>query len=250
MLSVSGSMVTSATYRLVLAYDGAAFWGFARQPDRTTVEGALRAALGTLPCEVRALAVAGRTDRGVSADGQVVSFRLRPPQPEADVAAAVDAAAPEALQILSTDRVPRAFHAAFGATRRRYAYLWPDDGTLPAATLDQLVGALVGRRDFTAYARDTPAGQSTVRRLEHASVRPGHHGARPVLVFRFVADAFLRRQVRVMVATAVREARRGAPADALVRLAETRDRTATAPAADPIPLRLVGVDYGGATAAG
>lgn len=229
------------TYRLTLAYDGTAFAGYARQPDARTVEGTLRAALSAF--HPKAWAVGGRTDRGVSAQGQVVSLRTAEPVAPVDLIRAVDAGAPGLVCCTHAEEVPRRFHAAFAAKTRRYAYLLPDEDQLDVERLDALVRALSGRRCFSAFARDTRPGQQTERRLLEAGVRRAHEGARRVLEFHFLADGFLRRQVRVMVSTAVRECLAGAPEDRLVELAASGDRRATAWPAAPEPLRLVSIGY-------
>lgn len=228
---------------MTLAYDGTRFAGYARQPGLETVEGSVRRALESLGASPRALAVAGRTDRGVSAEGQVLSFRLSRPVPPAELQAAVSAACPEALACIEVREVARRFHAAFSARARRYAYLWPNPTGLPPSSVQPMLTALVGRRCFSAYARDTRPGQNTVRTLTEARVESGHEGEAPVLVFHFVADAFLRKMVRVLVATAIREA--GAAADRMVVLAEAQDRRGTAWPAPPEPLRLTRVLYDG-----
>lgn len=231
-----------ATYRALLAYDGAGFAGYSRQPGLYTVEDAVRAALARLPAEARALAVAGRTDRGVSATGQVISLRLRPALPPEALREALDGVDPN-LACPEVRVVPRAFHAGFSATGRRYAYLLSDLDPALVHRVDRLLAPLVGRRCFSAFARDTRPGQSTVRRLSEARLLPAHEGERPAWAVLLTADGFLRKQVRILVATALREAEAGAPEDRLVALATAGERAATAPPAPPEPLRLISVLY-------
>ncbi|MEQ9503226.1 MAG: hypothetical protein RIT81_40545 [Deltaproteobacteria bacterium] len=208
------------TFKVTLAYDGAAFFGFARQPDRTTVEGVLRAALE--PIEASGLAVAGRTDRGVSATGQVISFHTRTSVTTETIRDVIDGAAPHGLAALNVEEVPRRFHAAFSARGRAYIYFVDSD--VDATRVDRLLVQLLGRRDFFAFARDTPRGKSSVRHLHTARAR--RDGAQ--LRVELAADGFLRRQVRVLTATAIAAAEAGAPDDYLVALSHTRDRTRTA----------------------
>ncbi len=223
------------TFKVTLAYDGAAFFGFARQPDRVTVEGVLRAALA--PIEASGLAVAGRTDRGVSATGQVISFHTRAPVTVASIRDAIDRAAPDALAALLVEQVPRRFHAAFSARGRAYVYFVDTD--VDAARVDRLLVQLLGRRDFFAFARDTPPGKSTVRHLGAARARrDGSH-----LRVELAADGFLRRQVRVLTATAIAAAKAGAADDYLVELSHTRDRRRTASPLSPEGLYLTRVVY-------
>ncbi|MCC7386937.1 MAG: tRNA pseudouridine synthase A [Deltaproteobacteria bacterium] len=228
------------TYRVQLAYRGSAFAGFARQPGQITVEGVVVAALSPLIPELQGVSVGGRTDRGVHAIGQVISFWSRRPLETEAIEAALDRAQPGDLSASDVRLVPRRFHAQHSAQLRRYAYFYEDSGRLDAALLDRLVGALSGRRSFHAFARDTSAGASCVRRLYQAcAVRIDPRTIR----FDFGAEGFLRRQVRVMVATALREAQHGADDEALLRLAEQGDRRATAAPADPDGLYLTYVGY-------
>lgn len=231
------------TYRMTLAYDGTRFAGYARQPGLETVEGTLRRAIERLGSAPKALAVAGRTDRGVSASGQVVSFRLPQSVPLAELQAVVDAQAPGALACLDARVVPRAFHAAFSAKARRYVYLAPNPDHLRADHVQALLTPLLGRRCFSAFARDTRPGQSTVRTLHEVRVHGARFNEAPVLAIHLLADAFLRKMVRVLVATALREARQPAAPDRLVQLASSADRRATAWPAPPEPLFLTRVLY-------
>jgi tRNA pseudouridine38-40 synthase len=228
------------TYRLELAYEGTAFAGYARQPGQHTVEGCLLEALAPLVTPLPRLAVAGRTDKGVSALAQVVSFRVSAPLDLAELASRIDAAHPGALVLQDARVVPRWFHAQFSARARRYVYLLPDpDEAHDPVRVDRLLLALLGRRCFSAFARDTPPGKTTVRRLIEARARRAVHQGQAALRVDLLADAFLRKQVRVMVATALREAAAGAPDDALVTIAASADRTRSAPPAPAEGLVLV-----------
>lgn len=228
------------TYRATIAYDGGAFAGFSRQKGQRTVEGVLLDALRALMPEITTVACGGRTDKGVHATGQVISFWSRGSLDRDRLFGVLDSAAPDALAVRDLQVVPRRFHASFSATARRYSYFHRDDGRADVDALDALLNHLVGTRCFSAFARDTPKGRSTVRRMLAARVRrwgPDH------LRFDLSATGFLRRQVRITVATALREAAIGSSADTLVRLAASGDRRATAPAIDGGGLYLVGVDY-------
>jgi tRNA pseudouridine38-40 synthase len=231
---------TRHTYRLDIAYDGAPFAGFQQQLDQPTVESALLSALRPFVPELPRVAVGGRTDRGVHALGQVVSFWSRAALPLEGVCEAIHQAAPGAIEVKAMTEVPRRFHASFSALRRHYRYRLRDDGALDAQRLDRMLDALVGERCFQAFARQTPPGTTTVRSLERAWVEriDERH-----LALNFVADRFLRRQVRVMVATAAREAATGGADDALVRLSDGGDRGATARPAPADGLYLVAITY-------
>jgi len=225
------------TYRAIVAYDGSRYCGFSLQPGERTVESVLLAALQPIVPELPRIACGGRTDRGVHATAQALSFYAREALACDTIASALDAADPDYLTVREVRRVPNHFHASFSAIGRRYVYLHPED--VDVVRIDAMLRALVGVRCFSAFARDTPSGANTVRRLFAASASRALEGIR----FDFHASGFLRRQVRVMVATALREALRESPTDVLVELAARGDRRATAPSAAAENLYLVGIDY-------
>jgi len=236
--------VGGQTIRIEIAYDGTEFWGFARQPDRETVESVLRARIEPLVPDLRRFAVGGRTDRGVNAVGQVVSFKTRR---RLDLEALVHALNPPGegrLIVRDVRRVQNRFDAQNSARGRRYAYFWPQPEDFPLQPrLQRLLLPLVGRHDFFAFARDTPRGAPTTKRLVEASVRMAAIDEQPALRFDLAAEGFLRRQVRVLVATALREARANAPEARLFELLRARERIDTAKPAPPEGLFLVKIVY-------
>jgi tRNA pseudouridine38-40 synthase len=225
------------TYRVELAYDGAAFAAFAVVPGQRTVWSAVRDALVPIVPDLSRLAAAGRTDKGVSAIGQVFSFVARQPIDCAVIARALEL---DGLAPIEVRKVSSSFHAQFSAVARRYAYFHEDDGTTDVARIDRMLCAIQGRHDFNAFARETPPGKETIKILSEARARR----VTPTLVrFDFAGQAFLRRQVRVLVSTALREAALGADDDALLRLLIGRDRPATPHPAPAAGLYLVRVGY-------
>ena len=234
-------------YAAVLTYDGRAFSGYARQPDRVTVEGVVRQALTPLIPGFRRLAVAGRTDRGVSAVAQVISFRGDTRQPVHELAAALDQVAPGALACRNLVYAPRRFHAQFWAHDRYYGYFHPAQAheIERVHDINRQLRQLIGSRCWYAFSRETPEGQNTIRELYFAGCRPVHLEHTQALLFEFRASGFLRRMVRVIVATALQHGRKGEPEDALLRLSEARDRRLTAQPAPPEYLYFMGVSYPG-----
>ncbi|MBI2373417.1 MAG: tRNA pseudouridine synthase A [Deltaproteobacteria bacterium] len=232
------------TYRARIAYDGTAFASFAHVPGELTVWSALRSALVSLGGGFGHLAAGGRTDRGVSATGQVISFIYRDFVPPDEICGAIDSVAPGALVALEVRKVSDSFHAQFSACARRYVYFAPDADALDVERLDRLLNELVGeRRSFTAFARDTPPGKKLDRALTEARARRVSTDEGPRIRFDFAAQGFLRKQLRVLVATALREARTPSDDEALLRIAESGDRRATAQPADSRGLVLVKVSY-------
>lgn len=232
------------TYQLRLAYDGRGFHGWARQPDQRTLEGLIRPVLTASAPGFRAMQVAGRTDRGVSALAQVVSFRCDAALNIQSMLDRINQLAPGEVWALDLRTMPRSFHARAEARARHYRYLLPCPSPAVQLRIARMLDRLVGKRDFYAFARDTPPGQTSLCRLLRAKCQAGHLDGWPCLRIELSADRFLRRQVRVLVATAVREAEADAPEDRLLEILATRDRRATAPAAPPEPLLFVGADYG------
>lgn len=158
----------------------------------------------------------------------------RAPSPFAELE---EALGDRALVVRASAAVPRSFHASFSATARRYRYHLAQ--AVDRAALAAMLGALRGERCFSAFARDTPAGARTVKHLYEARVVADGTST----VVELAASGFLRRQVRVLIATALRELARGAGPEALVDLARRGVRSETAPPAAADRLCLAGVDY-------
>jgi tRNA pseudouridine38-40 synthase len=239
--------------RLDLAYDGTEFSGWARQPGRRTVEDTVASALATvlrLP-DPPALTVAGRTDAGVHATGQVAHVDLPSATEASELSRRLSGVLPADVAVRAVTIAPPAFDARFSASGRTYSYrvtdLPPDplrrrDTAASSRPLDvdamNLAAArLLGEHDFAAYCRPRAGGTTirTLRRLEVART--------DVVVITASADAFCRNQVRAMVGAllAVGEGRRpvGWPADVL-RAGIRDSAVGVAPAHG---LTLVRVDY-------
>ncbi|HET8732740.1 MAG TPA: tRNA pseudouridine(38-40) synthase TruA [Anaeromyxobacteraceae bacterium] len=209
-------------YALRIGYDGGAFRGFQRQPGLPTVEEALRTALRPLGVEGR-LEVAARTDAGVHALDQVVTFSARVALEPDALRAAVNRATPPALACLDAWRAPPSFHARATAVSRRYLYLvgtppppglegraWrlPDERAFPGvaatgldgAAMAEALAAAVGEHDFVGFAR--PGEQrGTVRSLLSARVEQATWA--PLWAITLEGRGFLRAQARNLVGTAV-----------------------------------------------
>ncbi|CAI0388080.1 unnamed protein product [Linum tenue] len=313
------------TFKIVLSYHGCSFDGWQKQPGLNTVQGLVEQCLGRFVDERKAqllkekskplegcAAVAGRTDKGVSALQQVCSFYTwRKDIRIQDIEDVINSTAPGKLRAVSISEVSRSFHPNFSAKWRRYLYIFPfnggenrepslrcgeeeniltenghyggqrdvsdelrwegddnnlivrDDGELQGPKksstftvckvnrlLQQLEGKLLSYRIF---ARDTKASRSIGpptecfmyhARAAEATIPQPHPGAgRTVMCIELVANRFLRRMVRVLVATSIREAAAGAEDDALLKLMDATCRRATAPPAPPEGLCMVNVGY-------
>ncbi len=209
-------------YALRLLYDGRAFRGFQRQPGLPTVQEAVESALQRAGITA-ALQVAARTDAGVSALDQVVSFVAREDLDLTALRRTVNEASPEGLICLGAARAPRDFHARASALGRRYVYLvgapppdtvapwcWslPDERAFPGLTAPRLDAGLVraalshavGEHDFIGFAR--PGDQRvTIRTVTRAEVLEAE--GLPLLAVVMEGRGFLRAMVRNLVGTAV-----------------------------------------------
>ena len=200
------------TLKLTLEYDGARFRGWARQPGERTVEGVLREALDTVFPEWSGLAVAGRTDTGVHATGQVASFAAAGGPPPERAAAALNAELPPDVAVTHVESAPAGFDARFSARARAYRYRvlrrpvrspfaegralwWPRPLDLDA--LRAAAALLPGEHDFTAF---TPT--ETQHRVFTRTVLAADWEANgDELHFTIAADSFLRHMVRTLVGT-------------------------------------------------
>ncbi|MEN3312646.1 MAG: tRNA pseudouridine38-40 synthase [Actinomycetota bacterium] len=234
--------------KLTLEYDGTNFYGWALQPGLRTIEGVVRDALGVFPSYAE-LAVAGRTDAGVHALGNVVSVDVDGGPPAPRVADALNAALPDDVAIVSASESASGFHARRAARSRSYRYrIWRRRERSPFEQRrswwyprpideEQLAVAadlLVGEHDFRAFT-PTETQHQVFRRnvLAAAWYRRGD-----ALEFEITADAFLRHMVRTLVGTML-----ALPADRIAPLLEGRSRDEAGSTAPPWGLYLTSVAY-------
>jgi len=215
-------------HALLIAYDGGAFAGFQRQPPLVTVQGALEDALAALGCKAR-IEGGGRTDAGVHARRQVVTFRTADDLP-ADLAEKLGPLLPPGLRILGAALPPWSFHARFSAVGkvyryriaavadpteelRREAWVLPDprgfaDLEGPVLALDEVAARAVltsftGRHDFTNLVHPRAEGERK-RLLSRAELHAqAWEGGGTLYELTFAAPGFIRHQIRNMVGVAV-----------------------------------------------
>ena len=244
--------------KLTIEYDGTGYNGYQRQGQgECTIQSTLEETLRRLsPREEITLHGAGRTDVGVHALGQVVSFQTESSLPLERWAIALNSLLPPDIAVAKAEEAAPEFHARFSARQRTYGYLiWTRRtrsalwgrfslhyrGELDADLMRQAALPLVGTHDFAAYARQGGnPGRTTVRDLRRLSVRRVPNG----LLVTATATGFLRTMVRNLVGGLIAAGSGKVPAEALTEILEVRDRALNpiAPAA-PQGLCLLRVDY-------
>ena len=242
-------MIGAMRLRLTLEYDGTEFRGWAAQPGQRTVEGELRQAFAELYGSVDGLAVAGRTDAGVHALGQVASVDVEGGPPPERAAEALNSVLPDDVALLAVEQAAPDFHARHSARSRAYRYRILRRGTpspfearrswwlprpLDLDALREGAALLVGVHDFRAFTPAETQHEAFTRTVLHAAwVERGEH-----LEFEVEADSFLRHMVRTLVGTMVDLA----PVH-IAPLLEGADRSRAGRTAPPWGLYLERVTY-------
>ena len=236
-----------------VSYQGAPFHGFARQEGLETVQGCIEDALHVLFRRPVETVCAGRTDAGVHARGQVVSFELDADDVQARglpaIARSLNALTPVGIGIRSIQERPAGFSARFDAQSREYRYFfstqavpplvmhdfcWHIPGELDIAAMNQAAAHLIGEHDFKSFCLAASAhGKSTTRCVLSCTVEPVEIAGDELICMRVVGTAFLHSMVRTMAGTLVMVGRGLREPSWVSDVLEARSRTAagqTAPA--------------------
>jgi len=248
-----GDTAAVPTVRLDIEYDGTGFRGWAKQPGLRTVQGELETALATVLREPVELTVAGRTDTGVHARGQVASFQTAA-EPSEDLMRRLNGLGPDDLAVTAATVVADGFDARRDAKARSYGYRllarsapnpfelgkalwWPHQ--IDRKALDACATALPGSHDFTAF---TPTQTDHVR-FERNVLAASWTQEDDVLTFRITADAFMRNMVRVLVGTQLEVASGRRTVENFIQLLGGAPRTKAGDTAPPHGLYLESVNY-------
>lgn len=235
-------MTLSAT----VAYNGAPFCGFARQPGQCTVQGELEQALGLLFRREVSTVCAGRTDAGVHARGQVVSFDVDESELRGrtlrSLRRSLNALTHDAITVKAVENRPQGFSARFDAVCREYHYhictdevppifmrdfSWHVGAPLDVTAMEEAAAYLIGEHDFKSFCMAASAvGKPTCRNVSEISFAHEVVMGEQVLTITVVGNAFLHSMVRTMVGTLVMVGRGQRSAEWVHEVLEARDRTA------------------------
>jgi tRNA pseudouridine38-40 synthase len=246
--------------KLTLSYDGADFAGWQVQPDAVTVQGTLAQAIGRVTGEKVLPQGSGRTDAGVHALAQVVTFVTESSVPTANFVKAVNDILPASVRVLEVEEAAADFHARKSARGKTYRYriyraaicppflaryLWHYPFPLDEEAMASAAGRVEGEHDFTSFAAVDPergredAQVSNIRRIFSSSwAREGDE-----FVYMVKGSGFLHHMVRNLVGTFILVGKGTLQAEDITRILEARNRSAAGATAPAAGLYLVGVEY-------
>ncbi len=245
------------TLKLTIEYDGTDLCGWQSQagaPGQPTVQEALEAALGGVLCETVKIAGAGRTDAGVHARGQVAHLRTENPLALRSIRRGVNTALRRDIAVRAIEEAADDFDARHSALRRHYRYLvWNDPEPSPlrarhslhvpvrldADAMAEAARVLGGKHDFSAFRSSACTADNPVRTLNVSRLR--RRG--PLLVFDFMARAFLHSQVRILVGTLLEVGRGRRRVEEIAPLLRGAERADAGPTAPPHGLTLWHITY-------
>ena len=245
-------------FKVTLAYDGTNYSGWQVQVDLPTVQDAFESALAVITGEVIRVVASGRTDAGVHALGQVVSFTSETSLPLNDLRRALSANTPEDIAVLDVAQAASGFHAIRNAVAKRYRYViqnsqtpdvfarrytWHVPQSLCAEAMHSAAQRLLGTHDFASFEASGSERASSVRTITQSFVKRRTLENRDEIVTEIEADGFLYNMVRNIVGTLVEIGRGKHPPEWIDKVIAAEDRKVAGPTAPPHGLFLVRVDY-------
>lgn len=240
--------------KAVIAYDGTNYYGFQHQPDVPTIQDELEESLRILTKEKNKIIAAGRTDRGVHAQNQVINFKTESPIPLGNIRFAWNNCLPNDILIKEVAAVDADFHARYDAEgkiyeyrilnqslpsvfKRNYTYHITDE--LDSAAMAEAAEYLIGTYDFSSFQASGSNVQTTVRTIQQAEVVQQDN----LVIFRIEGDGFLYNMVRIIVGTLIKVGTGEWKVPRMSRIIEAEDRLAAGPTAPAQGLRLIMVKY-------
>ncbi len=246
--------------KVTLAYDGTDYFGWQVQHGQRSLQGAFEAALHKVTQESIRVFASGRTDTGVHALGQVVSFSTASSLAPEVLCRALNANLPDDMLVLSVVEAPEGFHATRDAVRKRYRYViqdswrpdlfsrryaWQLRQRLDEHLMAEAARPLVGRHDFASFQRAGSPRKGTVRTVNELSVRRATGEGAERIVIEIEADGFLYNMVRNIVGTLAAVGTKKQPVAWMAEVLAAADRRVAGATAPPHGLYLVSVEYDG-----
>lgn len=263
----------SRNLKVTLSYDGSEFHGWQIQPELRTVQGTLAECIARVTGEDILPQGSGRTDAGVHAIGQVVSFCLQSPIPDSNLAIALNDVLPPAVRVKSAKTVDANFHARHSAKAKTYRYrilrsdicppflaryVLHDPYPLNEEAVMRASEHIVGRHDFTSFAASDPdrstriadaetQGPGAAKTTVPSNVRTVHSSqwmrTNEELIYEIRGDGFLHHMVRNLIGTFLLVGKGTLKIADVPAILQARDRTAAGPTAAACGLYLVSVEY-------
>jgi tRNA pseudouridine38-40 synthase len=246
--------------KITLSYDGTDFAGWQIQPDSPTIQGTLSLAIGRVTGEKVLPQGSGRTDAGVHALGQVASFALESPIPDANLSIALNDILPPSIRVLAAEEVDSSFHARKSALAKTYRYriyrgdicspfsaryVWHHHYPLNENAMLKSAGLVIGEHDFTSFAavdpergREDPVVSNVRKIFSSAWHREGEE-----FVYTVRGSGFLHHMVRNLVGTFVLAGKGSSSPEDISRILAAKNRSAAGPTAAAAGLCLVNVEY-------
>ena len=243
-----------ATIKLTIEYDGTLYAGWQQQPNHLTIQAVLEDALSKITQQRISAVAAGRTDSGVHALGQVVSFQSDKPLSPAQWAPALNSYLPKDISVISSEQAPDDFHARFSAKGKIYEYritmqpsrpalnrhrVWHLPHQLDTNAMRQAMPDFCGTHDFTSFRGPRSQTVNPVCTISHLSLS----SEPPLLTFHIEGNRFLKQMVRAIVGTLIEVGEHKRNLNTLQEILHAKDRQAAGRTAPPQGLYLVQVIY-------
>lgn len=242
------------TYKLIIEYDGTNYAGWQRQPNHTSIQSQLEDALFQISQESTTTIASGRTDAGVHAFAQVVSFRSGKPLPPGNWTRALNGVLPKDICVRQTEQVSDSFHARYNAKCKTYEYrilnhpirpvldrfrIWHIPQPLNLVSIKEAASKLKGQHNFSSFEGAPTDNTNPICDILNLGILK----ELSVIRITFTADRFLKQMVRAMVGTLVEVGQgKRSPSD-IKNILEARNRSAAGKTAPPHGLYLMNVEY-------